>query len=86
MQEIRKAISLLLDRNYIAEYIGQACQVPASSFVAMGFQDSDGSEFYQNSGDSDQYYGYYDTSREAFAENTRKALEILNKYYTLSIP
>ena len=33
--EIRNAISLLYDRNYIVEEIGQAGQVPASSFVSM---------------------------------------------------
>lgn len=85
MQEIRWAISLLLDRNYIAEYIGQAGQVPASSFVAMGVKDYDGEEFFINAGKGDGYYGYFDTSREAFAENTATAIEILKKYYTLSI-
>ena len=44
--EIRNAISLLFDRNYIVDEIGQAGQVPASSFVAMGMTDADGSEFY----------------------------------------
>ena len=34
--EIRYAISLLFDRNYIVEEMGQAGQGPASSFVAMG--------------------------------------------------
>ena len=43
--EIRYAIGLLFDRNYIVEEIGQAGQVPASSFVAMGMTDADGSEF-----------------------------------------
>lgn len=85
MQEIRQAFSLLLDRNYIAEYIGQAGQVPASSFIAMGFKNPDGSEFYQTAGNAEDYYGYYDTSREAFALNTEKAIEILRKYYTLDI-
>ena len=33
--EIRQAISLLFDRNYICEEIGQAGQLPAGSFVAM---------------------------------------------------
>ena len=48
--EIRYAISLLYDRNYIVEEIGQAGQVPASSFVSMGMTDADGSQFYQNAG------------------------------------
>ena len=85
MQEIRRAISLLIDRNYICEYIGQAGQVPASSFVAMGFKNPDGTEFYQTAGYSSDYYGYYDISREAFGKNTEEALDILKKYFTLDI-
>ena len=49
--EIRYALGLLLDRNYIVEAIAQGGQVPASSFVAMGMKNPDGSEFYQTSGD-----------------------------------
>ena len=56
--EIRYAISLLFDRNYIVDEIGQAGQVPASSFVAMGMTDADGSEFYKNAGSSDAFDGY----------------------------
>ncbi len=40
--EIRNAIGLLFDRNYIVEEIGQAGQIPASSFVAMGMTNPDG--------------------------------------------
>jgi len=79
--EIRYALGLLLDRNYIVEEIGQAGQVPASSFVAMGMTDADGSEFYMNAGDSADYVGYYDVSKEAFEDNYAKAYEILTKYY-----
>ena len=79
--EIRNAISLLFDRNYIVDEIGQAGQVPASSFVAMGMTDADGSEFYKNAGDSDEYVGYYDVSNEAYEDNFTKAIEILSKYY-----
>ncbi|MBQ7703377.1 MAG: hypothetical protein IJT40_03285, partial [Firmicutes bacterium] len=43
MAEIRQAISLLFDRNYICEEIGQAGQVPANAVVAMGMTDADGS-------------------------------------------
>ena len=48
--EIRNAISLLFDRNYIVDEIAQGGQVPASSFVAMGLTDADGNEFYKNAG------------------------------------
>ena len=79
--EIRYAISLLFDRNYIVEEIGQAGQVPASSFVAMGMTDADGSEFYKNSGSSDEFVGYYNVDADAFEDNYAEAYEILTKYY-----
>ena len=79
--EIRNAISLLFDRNYIVEEIGQAGQVPASSFVAMGMTDADGSEFYKNAGDAEDYVGYYDVSAEALEGNFNTAMEVLKKYY-----
>ena len=79
--EIRSALGLLFERNYIVEQIAQGGQVPASSFVAMGMTDADGSEFYKNSGTSDEYDGYYDVAVEAYEANCQKAMEILSKYY-----
>lgn len=84
--EIRKAINLIPDRNYIAEEIGQAGQIPASSFVALGIKNPDGSEFCSTAGGSKDYYGYFDVSREAYRENVLGAVEILKKYYDLDIP
>ena len=80
--EIRRAIALLFDRNYIVEEIGQAGQVPASSFVAMGMTNPDGTQFYQTAGDSSDYYGYYDVSVDAYESNFESAVETLKKYYT----
>lgn len=81
-QEIRYAIGLMLDRNYIVEEIAQGGQLPASSFVAMGMTEPDGTEFYQNAGDSDEYYGFYNVAEEAYEANFAEAIEILKKYYT----
>lgn len=78
--EIRYALSLLLDRNYIVEDIAQGGQLPASSFVAMGMTDADGSEFYKNAGSND-FPGYWDVSKEAYENNFTKGIEILRKYY-----
>ena len=80
--EIRSAVSLLLDRNYIVDEVAQGGQLPASSFVAMGLTDADGSEFYKNAGHNDGYVGYYDTSAEALEGNFASAIETLKKYYT----
>ena len=79
--EIRYAISLLYDRNYIVEEITQAGQVPASSFVAMGMTDADGSEFYKNAGHNDGFNGYWNVAEDAYEDNFAKAIDILSKYY-----
>ena len=79
--EIRNAIALLFDRNYIVEEIAQGGQVPASSFVPMGMTDADGSEFYKNAGDNAGFDGYYDVSADAFEANCASAIETLKKYY-----
>ena len=81
--EIRSALGLLFERNYIVEQIVQGGQVPASSFVAMGMTDADGTEFYKNSGTSDEYDGYYNVAVEAYEANCQKAMEILSKYYEI---
>ena len=82
-EEIRQAVGLLFDRNYIVEEIGQAGQVPASSFVAMGMTDADGSEFYKNAGHLDGITGYYDVTNDedVYMANFDKAVETLKKYY-----
>ncbi len=77
--EVRYALSLLFDRNYIVEEIAQGGQVPASSFVAMGMTDADGSQFYKNANNGEG--GYYDVSKEAIGSNFDEAMAILKKYY-----
>lgn len=79
--EIRTAISLLMDRNYIAGSIGQAGQEPAASFVAMGLTDADGTQFYSNAGHSKDHIGYYSVSADSYGDNFEKAIAILEKYY-----
>ena len=79
--EIRNAISLLFDRNYIVEKIGQAGQVPASSFVAMGMTNPDGTQFYETAGHNEGYAGYYNVAADAYEDNFTQAIETLRKYY-----
>ncbi len=79
--EIRYALGLILDRNHIVEQISQGGQVPASSFVAMGLTNPDGTQFYQTAGSSEEFYGYYDVAKEAFEANYEEAMKILKKYY-----
>ena len=81
--EIRTALGLVLDRNYIVESISQAGEVPASSFVAMGMTNPDGTQFYQTANSTeDAFDGFYDVSADAFEANFASAVETLKKYYT----
>ena len=80
--EIRQAVGLLFDRNYIVEEIGQAGQVPASSFVAMGMTNPDGTEFYKTAGHNDGFEGYYNVAADAVESNFTEAIEVLKKYYS----
>ena len=82
--KIRNAIALLFDRNYIVEEIGQAGQVPAASFVAMGITEPDGDQFYQKAGGGPGFeYGYYATDKDSLQSNLDQAMEILGQYYTI---
>lgn len=83
--EIRRAVNMIPDRNYIADEIGQAGQIPASSFVALGIKNPDGSDFSETAGGNESYAGYFDTSKEAYRENVFGAIAILKKYYKLDI-
>ncbi len=81
--EIRNAISLIFDRNYIVEAVAQGGQVPASSFVAMGMTNPDGTQFYKTANSTeDDFDGYYNVSADAIEANYNSAIETLKKYYT----
>lgn len=75
--EIRRAVSLLIDRNDAS--MGQ---IPASGFVPMGMTDADGSQFYENAG-GNSYPGYWNTASSAYAANCKEAMAILTKYYAV---
>lgn len=53
---MRKAFSLLIDREYIVETIAQAGQEPANTFIPTGMADGNGGEFRKN----DDAYTYPD--------------------------
>lgn len=53
---MRKAFSLLIDREYIVETIAQAGQEPANTFIPAGMADGNGGEFRKN----DDAYTYPD--------------------------
>ena len=78
--EIRYALGLLLDRNYIVESVSQAGEKPANSYVADGMADSNGGNFALNAGEGNGK-GYYSVDKADFQKNFDEALTILKKYY-----
>ena len=52
--KMRQALSLMMDRSYIADQIGQTGQIPADSFVPQGMADGNGGIF--NTADDEGYY------------------------------
>ena len=75
--DIRKAMGLMIDRNYICEEIGQAGQVPAAGFVAMGLTEPDGKEFIDKNGVNRDGKGYYSVAKEDYTANCAEAVELL---------
>lgn len=78
--KFRKAISLLLDRNYICETIGQAGQQPANSFVPIGITDADPTkEFVEFNGPEGDGSGYYSVKKEDQESNEALAVQLLKE-------
>ena len=68
--KMREAISLLIDRKYIVDTIGQTDQVLADSFVPVGMADGNGGEFKNKS--------YYDAETTG-AGNVEEAKSLLEE-------
>ena len=80
---MRRGLTLLIDRDYIVENIGQTGQQLANTFVPAGMADGNGGEFRQNDDaytypDADAV-GYYDPSYEAYDDNLAEAIELLKE-------
>ncbi len=76
---IRKALGLVIDRNYIVDEIGQAGQVPAAGFVAMGLTEPDGKEFIDKNGPDRDGAGYYSVAKEDYTANCDEAVKLLEQ-------
>lgn len=68
--KMREAMSLMIDRDYIVETIGQTGQKVADSFIPYGMTDGNGSEFKTES--------FYDAEKTG-AKNAKKAMELLEE-------
>mgnify|MGYP003374711210 FL=1 len=79
--DMRKAMSLLIDRQYIVDTIAQADQEIANTFIPTGMGDGNGGEFRVND-DAYTYpmedvVGYFDPSPEAYEANLEEARKLL---------
>jgi len=77
--KIRNALGLLIDRNYVCEEIGQAGQVPAAGFVAMGLTEPDGKEFIEKNGVNRDGKGYYSVAAADYQANCAEAVKLLTE-------
>ena len=78
--QFRKALGLLLDRNYIVKEIGKAGQEPANTFVGKGImENNDGvvTEWTERSGVNRDGKGYFSVAENDFASNTAAAIEAI---------
>jgi len=69
---VRTALSLALDRKYIADTIMQGTMIPATNFVGKGVTDWDGSSFMDNANGGQPYINVDD-----FQGNLAKAKQLL---------
>ena len=79
--KIRKALGLMIDRNYVVKEIGKAGQVPASAFIAMGLTEPDGSEFISKNGVNRDGKGYFsvEDTEAAYKVNCDEAIALLTE-------
>ena len=69
---VREALTLAVDRDFIAVNIGQAGQVPAGAYVAIGLTDADPAKEFRTVGGD-----YYDPTKAANEANLQKAKDLL---------
>lgn len=70
---VRKALSLAIDRNYVANTLMQGTYSPASSIVGPGWLDADGSSFAENANGGTPYID--NDNFDANLEEAKKLLE-----------
>lgn len=70
--KVRKALSLAIDREYVADTIMQGTYSPASNFMGPGWIDTDGSFFFDNANNGQPYIDI--TNYEANLEEAKKLL------------
>lgn len=72
--KVRQALSLAIDRNYVAGTLMQGTYSPASNFIGTGVVDWDGSAFMDNANEGKPYIDVND-----FAGNLEKAKQLMTE-------
>ncbi len=71
--DVRRALSLVIDRKYIVDSITKAGQIPAGAFVPHGITDYDGKDFRENAGN------YFSVDPVDYEKNIAEAKALLAK-------
>lgn len=77
--QIRTALSLLIDRNYVCDEIAKAGQIPANSYVPTGISDANGSDFAARNGVDGAGGGYFSTAAADYEANCAEAVLLLRQ-------
>lgn len=80
--KFRKALSLLIDRNYICKEIGKAGQEPANTFVGKGVKETHSGKVYdwtEKSGPNRDGSGYYKVGEGDWCDNLTEAIKSLRE-------
>jgi peptide/nickel transport system substrate-binding protein/oligopeptide transport system substrate-binding protein len=85
---MREAFSILIDRQYIVDAVGQTGQQPAGTFIPAGMADGQGGVFAENDDDyeypvtwdfdGEEAVGYYDPTQTG-AGNVEEAIALLEE-------
>ncbi len=75
--QLRQALSLLIDRQYICDAIAKSGQVPANSYVPDGITDADGTRFAAHNGPDGKGGGYFSAAADDHAANCKQAIKLL---------
>ena len=79
-EEVRYALSLLIDRKYITESVTGLGETPSTGFVGAGLSDPAGGEFVDHNGVAEDGSGWTGNADD-YAANVVTARTILDKYF-----
>lgn len=71
-KQVRQALSLAIDRDYVANTLMQGTYTPAGNLVGPGWKDTDGSDFSENANGGEEYISTTD-----YDANLQKAKDLL---------